>query len=398
MKSPKLSHFLIIPVFLVSLPAHADFGNWFVANKRISNVLNTPAKKISYRFTCQENMSLSAAAVFCMESVHSPAYLVSLQEDEGGNPSGTILTSYNFIPQARSWATIPLSIVPLIKGKVYHLVLEPDMLRGGGHPVAVIGSSNYASFLTTDVLNQMHPNDGSPDPKANSLFFEDGKWRELNQEPVYAIFGLGFKSQGNPYDDPGIRPIYGNLLQGQTLHFHCGYTAKALAFKVKKQGNPTAPLKFSVLVNDYHAHKCTPIYTSVALDPGKTPTDFQWVTIGMPPQIASLFRAECWFFVFQSDSGRKSKNTPGCEDCYLMTDLGNSGGLANAADLTFDGGPHLSRAVYSVDGGNPFHWIDEFERDANVGVIGPSCPPSYPREFNPIPIPIPLEDEPRFEP
>jgi len=110
------------------------------------------------------------------------------------------------------------------------------------------------------------------------------------------------------------------------------------------------------------------------------------------------FRAECWFFVFQSDSGRSSNNAPGCEDCYVISDAGNSGGLAAVADLTFDGGPHRSREVYSMDGGNPLHWIDEFERDANIAVSIPSGPDSEPNEVNPIPVPLPLGDEPRFQP
>jgi hypothetical protein len=272
------------------------------------------------------------------------------------------------------------------------------MLRGGGHPVAVIGDSNHASFLTTDVLNHMHPNDGSLDPQSNSLFFENGKWRELNQEPVYAIFGIGDKSQGNPYDDPSIRPIYGKTLQGEALHFHCGGNVKTLAFRVKKEGHPAAPLKYSILINDFSKHKCLPYCTGVASLPDQTSSQFQWVTVGFPVTMTNNFRAECWFFVFQSDSGRSSNNKSGCEDCYAISDTGNSGGLAGAADLTFDGGPHRSREVHSEDGGNPLHWIDEFERDANIIVGIPTCPDSEPDEVKPIPTPLFLGDEPRFAP
>jgi len=388
----------IILFLFVNLVAHADFGNWFVANKRLSIALDSSEKLISYRFTCQEDMSLSAFALYCSEAIHPPGYMVSLQEDKGGLPSGVALASSTYVPRAQSWSVIHLDPVPLLTGKVYHLVVRHDRLRGGGHPVGLIGPSNYSSFLTTDVLNHLHPNNGSPDPQSNTLLFEKGAWKLMNQEPVYAIYGVGSKYQGNPYDDPGVRPIFGKTLQGQVLHFHCAYTAQALAFRVRKQGNPASPLNYQILVNDYRAHKCTPFYSSTAFAPNQVSSNFQWVTVGLPPQIQKLFRAECWYFVFQTDSGRASKDPPGCEDCYVLSDEGNSGGLANASDLTFDGGPHLSRATCSVDGGDPFHWIDEFERDANVGAIGPTCPPSNSAVFNPIPTPIFLGNEPRFDP
>jgi hypothetical protein len=404
MRILKVILFFIFFIFFGIYPAGADFGNWFVANKRLATPLDSPNKKLSYRFTCQDDLSLIAAAAFCVDAVKSPAYLISLQVDEKGIPSGTPLTSNSYIPSAQKWTTIPLGATPLLKGKIYHLVIEPDILRGGGHPVGVVGSSNYSSFLSTDVLNHMHPNNGSPDMVADTLLYENGKWKELNQEPVYTIFGSGFEGQGNPYDSPGLRPIYGNpkdkarqVLQGQSLHFHCGFPASSLTFRVKKQGNPTSPLNYFILKNQFNLHKDTPVYKSIALTPDKAPSEFQWVTIGFQNDAFSNFSPECWFFVFQTDSGRSSQNPPGCEDCYLISDVGNSGGLAGAADFTFDGGPHLSRAVYSTDSGDPFHWMDDFERDANIGVIGHSCPNLGAMEFQPIPTPLPLNYDRRFQ-
>jgi hypothetical protein len=145
-----------------------------------------------------------------------------------------------------------------------------------------------------------------------------------------------------------------------------------------------------ILKNEFHIHKTYIMHTAVALTPEQAPSAFQWVTIGFDDKRVSDFSPECWFLVFQTDSGRPSKNSPGCEDCYLLSDVGNSGGLAAAADLTFDGGPHLSRAVYSTDGGNTSDWMDEFERDANVGAIGPVCPPLVQNEFPALPTPLPL--------
>ena len=388
----------LLVAFLLVSSAKADFGNWFVANKRLSTTLDSPTKKLSYRFTCQENMTLSAIAVYFLEALTPcPSYQLSLQEDEKSFPTGTPLSSCSYVPQGHTWSTLPMDAATLIKGKVYHIVLEVDMMRGGGHPVGSIGSSNQASFLSTDVLNHMHPNDGSPDPKANTLFYDGSKWKTLDQEPVYALYGVGSKFQGDPYDDPGARPIYGKVLQGQSLHFHCGYTGKALAFRIRKRGDPST-LKYQILVNDYKNHSCKPLCPAVLVPHDQVASNFQWVTVGIPDDVQRLFRSECWFFVFQTDSGRPAKNEDGCEDCYLLSDLGNSGGPAKAADLTFDGGPHLSRAVLFNDASDLTRWLDQFERDSNVGVLGPPCPVENPQEVPPIPTPLFLENEPRHEP
>lgn len=381
--------------------AWSDFGNWFVVNRRLSTPLATSDKKISYRFTCQADMNLTAVAYYCVDAVKPPAYLVSVQEDNDGIPSGIALTSSSCIPRPQSWCTVPLDSVPLIKDKVYHLVLEQDVNRGGDHPVGTIGPDNWASFLSTDVLNHFHPNDGSPDPNTNVLSCEKDHWTILNQEPVYALYGAGSQLQGNPYDNPGLRPIYGNgdpkdkvhqVLQGEALHFHCGTLSSAFAIRVTKKGNPKYPLNYMILKNNFQIHKTYPVHTAVALTPDQAPASFQWVTIGFDNRNVSNFSPECWFLVFQTDSGHPSKNEPGCDDCYVISDAGNSGGLAEAANLTFDGGPHLSRAVYSTDGGSSSGWIDEFERDMNIGAIGPVCPSFPQRAFPVLPTPPPLMD------
>jgi hypothetical protein len=392
---------ILISIIAISTAAHADFGNWFVANKRISTSLDSSEKKISYRFTCQENMDLIAASVYCFEAAAPPGYRISLQDNNAGQPSGIPLAFSTYIPLPQSWSTIPLQSVPMVKGKIYHLVLEHDAKRGGDHTVGLIGLSNYASFLSTDILNHLHPNNGSPDPETNVLLYDGHQWKELNQEPVYAIYGKGAQFQGNPYDHPGFRPIYGDdgsgdkshqVLQGESLHFHCGFAATSLAIRVRKQGNPKHPLNYLILKNLFLEHKTIPIHKAVALTPSQASSDFQWVTVGFDDKGSSNFSPECWFLALQTDSGRASQDSPGCEDCYLLSNVGNSGGLADAANLTFDGGPHLSRIVYSTDGGSPFHWLDLFESDANLGAIGPSCPVPSQREFPPLPTPLPLVD------
>jgi hypothetical protein len=64
--------------------------------------------------------------------------------------------------------------------------------------------------------------------------------------------------------------------------------------------------------------------------------------------------------------------------------------LARADDLGFDGGPHLSREIYNLLNGSPLKWQDAFERDANVGALGPLCPEVPGFQPRPIPTPLPL--------
>lgn len=398
MKFLKPFSFQFLFLFLWTSSAMGDFGNRFVADQGLAVVLNSPALKISFRFTCQDDMSLTAASVYCLDALAPPAYLVSLQGDMNGFPSGISLASSRYTPRAKSWSTIPLGSALMLKGKVYHLVVESDLLGGGHHPVAVVDSIHFASLLSTDILNHLHPIDQSPDPAANTLLFEKEKWRTLDQEPVYAVYGTGSHFQGNPYDDPKVLPIFGKTLQGQVLHFHCGYPAKALAFRLRKVGNPTAPLKYQILAHNYKSHVCRVLTSGTFLGPEQSPSLFKWVTFGGLIPEASTFPAECYYFVLQTDSGHESKAKGACENCYELSSVGHSGGLAQGSDLTFDGGAHNSRATCSMDGGNPAHWIDDFERDANIVAIGPVCPVSESRAFDPLPTPVPLPNEPRYTP
>jgi len=126
-----------------------------------------------------------------------------------------------------------------------------------------------------------------------------------------------------------------------------------------------------------------------ALRPEQVTAQFRWVTIGLNPKDGPRdFPPECRYVVFQTNSGRGIESAPGCEDCYLISDVGNSGGVAGGSELTFDGGAHLSRSVYSADGWKT--WIDEFERDSHVVILGPvpNLSPNQPVEAIPTPLPV----------
>jgi hypothetical protein len=55
--------------------------------------------------------------------------------------------------------------------------------------------------------------------------------------------------------------------------------------------------------------------------------------------------------------------------------------------MTFDSGAHRSRETFSIDGGAT--WIDRFERDANVVIIGDLGATGESPELGDIPTPEP---------
>lgn len=383
--------------------ALADTGCHFVVNSRLSTAINGPDQKVSFRFTCREDMSLTSLSVHCEKALEPPAYKLSIQEDKGGRPSGISLGHGSVSPKAAGWASVPLNGIPLFSGKVYHLVIEPNLLRGGQHPVGTVGERNFASFSYTDMLNPFDPQDEKADKALNVLLYEKGGWKAQNRSPLYALYGSGQRLQGNPYDDFQLRPIHGNgtpgqpaddVLQGEVLHPHCGLNPKGFVVRVRKEGNPGAPLNYRVYSHEYLKHQANLAYSGQAAVAGQVTSSFRWVTIGIKGDVSQSFPPECRYVVFQTDAGYKDTSASGCKDCYVISDVANSGGLGEAADLTYDGGAHLSRATYSTDGGA--HWVDEFERDANVVILGPDCPPGFSSPGTgvaPLPTPAPLLKE-----
>jgi hypothetical protein len=398
MKLSKYFIFLAVVSLLAGRSAYGDFGCHFIVDSRLTYSLDAPQKKLSFRFTCQQDIGLMAASVYCEKALNSPAYLLSIREDVGGMPSTEILGETSIIPKTGTWATLPMPNVSLSAGKVYHLVLEWDSNRGGVHQVGVIGPRNCASFAFTDKPNHLNPFDETKDPALEMLAWEDGAWKVLGHQPLYALHGGGQTRQGDPYDSPMEMPIHGNgtpgdekddLLQGEALHPHCNIPATGFVIRVKKVGHPTAPLNYRVYSNDYMKHVTQFSYSGKALEPGQVGTDYQWVTVGFgPTRKVRNFEDQCTYIAFQTDSGKATSGPPGCEDCYVLSGATNSGNLSGASELSFDGGAHLSRAAFSRDGGATFQ--DEFEGDANVVLLGPDCHEKEDNVLVPIPAPSPL--------
>lgn len=391
-KNPLLSSLLC---FFAPFLLWADFGVHSIQDSYLSVDLNDPSVQVSFRFTCGQDMDLVGASFFCGDVKGSPSLELSLHEDRNGRPNENDLGNNRIVPKTSSWNTVPLDHIPLIAGRTYHLVLRPDRMRGGHHPVSPVDTDHHASIVYGNLLNPIDPQGETTDKKLNVLVLTKDKWRTTDHQPLYALSGSGGRAQGNPYDLIGQRPVHGNgtpndpsddLLQSECLHPHYGMNATGIMVRVRKQGNPSAPLNYQVYVNQFQQHTTLLAFKGKAFDPGKVKKDFEWLSFPFAKEDhPQSFPPECRYIVFQTDSGRASTGSPGCEDCYVISDLGTSPGLPYGEDLTFDGGAHLSRAAFSADGGKT--WIDEFARDANVVLVGPESP--IPSLAPPGPIPTP---------
>jgi hypothetical protein len=390
------SFVLFFSAFLLTQTLFADYGPSFIADKKSLHPLDGPGQKLSMKFSCRQDMNVLGVSVHCDKTVDPPAYLVGLHPDEKGLPSSKALGSFSFIPRADGWNTLPLNNIPLKEGRTYHLVLEWDAHRGGHHhKVGRIGPTHYAAFSSTDPWQGTHPRDGAKDPASGVLLFDGKKWKELSLQPLYALHGAGTGTQGNPYNDPGERPIHGNdtpknpdddVLQGEALHPHAGMSPKGFKVRVRKKGNPSHPLHYRVHSIQYLKGQTSKVFSGLAFGPERVGTSYRWLTVLFDPKDQpQSFPPECRAIAFQTNSGR-SDGKGSCDDCYLVSDVGSTGGLPGADFLSFDGGAHLSRATSSNDGGKT--WSDEFERDAHVVLLGPHIPPE-PKPVPPIPTPLP---------
>jgi hypothetical protein len=382
---------LVFSIFIFgSSKSRADFGFDFVGNRRVPLTLDSPEARLSLRFTCRQDIALYAASVFCLEAKQSPGYRLILEADAHGQPSGITLSCSSFVPAGKTWATLPMDGVSLRKGSVYHLVLQADINRGGIHKIQSCDKDHWASFVATDVENHFLPADSAMDPSQAVLMGKGKRLEDQGVQGVYALFGSGGAVSGNPFDDPGCRPIYkgekGLLWQAEALHPHCGTNATAFKIRIKKQGQPGADLVYKIYRIDFLVHQTTMIVSGTAQTASRAPADWQWVHVPFPSKMQS-FAPECTYFALGSESGQAAEEAPGCKDCYLLSDMGVSPVLAEAAVLTFDGGPHLSRAASSWEAKN---WGDEFERDANIVLLADPCARQPIPEPPVFPTPAPL--------
>ncbi|MES2201620.1 MAG: hypothetical protein V4498_05160 [candidate division FCPU426 bacterium] len=352
---------VILCLLLLNASLRADYGSAFIVDKAKPVRLERADQKIAYRFTAQYGGFLSTASVFCSEA-QDPLYTkVSLYADFKGKPKGAALREAYFVPNPGAWSSLSMEGVSLTQGAVYHLVLEADIQRGGGHVVDLPASARWAAFGASSPLNHMVLASGEKDPASDTLFFDGKKWKALGLQPVFFLRHGSGQVEGDPADRPLVLPIDAKNQQAQVLHFSCDYLPKKIKLRLRRLGSGDEPLRFRLLENLYLEHRMAETSRGQI---AATAVGREWSWVELPfDNGKKALHTECYYVAFSSDAA--------AGEGYELSAMQASAGLQQGADATFDAGAHRSRASSSEDG---ILWKDRFEADANVILTGPSCP------------------------
>ncbi len=381
---------LLLATLLFSAPqVRADFGLAWAAHSSAGLRMDSPEASFSIRFTSLRDQQLRLASLYCLSSSNAPSYLLSLQEDKRGLPSGRPLAVASWVPAGSSWGSLVFEGITLKKGSVYHAVVEFDSLRGGGHPVGTISPGNYAVFAALSPATQTLPLDGGKDMALALLSRgKHGPWKDTGLTPVFMLRGADGLLQGQSYGETIAWPVYAGLAQAQVLHFNCGSTVSAIRVRVRKLGKPSAPLRLQIHKHDYHAHKVFQLYEADLAQASDLSSQWSWREFSLPEAAPRNVAPECYYFSLTTDSGLAESGQ--CADCYQVSGLKTWPGAPGSQDLTFDAGAHRSRAA-SRPGKSP--WRDDFDADLNLMAVGTACE-ARERDLSmePLPTPAPLRD------
>ena len=361
----------------------ADFGLTQVIQNSQTLSLKQNQDAFAILFEAPENLELRSLALRFEEVKGSPSLALNIYETHKGKAGDKAIAVSSLVPSGYAWAVFHFEAANLIQGKKYYLVLQADTHRGGHHAVDSLDKNKSASFAAQSEQNS----------KPYKILEKKGdNWIPLNLSPVFILHADKDRLYGSSYTQSGAVSIHGNgtpeqleddLWQAQALHFKCGSSADYLRLRVRKRGNPQQDLNLEVFKHDYAKHKVSSLHKTVAVKTSEASQEWSWQRVKLSPAAPFPLSPVCHYFAFHSAAGRADEKE-GCQDCWQISYSQTQTGVQGAADLTFDGGAHRSRAASSTQGK---HWEDFFERDLNVVIEGVQCPENS--NVNTLPLPTP---------
>jgi hypothetical protein len=175
-------------------------GGWYGASTYLLAYfpLVNGSDEAGFRFTAQTTGSISEAQLNFPSVTGNPAYLIGLEDDATGLPSGALLAPGTSFAPVTGWNDIVFTNpVNVTAGNVYHLVVEWDPSS------AALGDSNAATLeLGSHPDYLLYPQNGAPDLQLAVDENTGGGWVDLPQEPVFMVNVSGTWS-GNPYSTVG---------------------------------------------------------------------------------------------------------------------------------------------------------------------------------------------------
>jgi hypothetical protein len=364
--------------FLIT--GNSGAGNLYVVTGSQGIAINSASVQMAYRFTVQSLTILADAQVYVTALSNPPSYVLALQQDNAGKPSGTDVISQSFTPTAVGWTTVNFSTAAtLIPGNAYHIIVR----FGSG----TISANQYAAFGATTPLDQIYPLTGSSDPNANVLTNASGGWNPMSLNPVY-ILGTGgapFVYEGEPYAVNLVKNIDGGAgatsnadwVSEKFIYTSATSTLMGGARVILQTvGSPSAPV--SCLLTDETSSAVT--VASGVVTVSSVAAAFNWVNVSLVPAF-SFSQNHTYRLAFFTGSGSPGANS-------YQTSVGNTAaGNSIQTDLTFGGSVNGFLST-SIGGAT---WTDDVQSDLAFDFVpaAPTATPTPVVSLTAIPSPTP---------
>ncbi len=351
----------VLAIFLLlGASAQADFGLSSTTQALAPVTLDDPAAAAAVSFTLDQDMEARALAVH-VDHVHlAPSYLLSLHRQSKGRPGELLASAGGVVPAGAGWMLAQLDGLALGRGEELSLVITPDLLRGGAHPVDQPSASRFAAFSMAAV---------DPAPLKSQAWIKNNKtWIKAPGAPLWAVLGRGKRISGSAWLKDLSLGISPGRSRAQVIHFPCGTKPRALRARLRIQGSPSSPLMLRVYKHDYHAHKVNLLWERPLAQPADLKPEWSWHELPFPAD-AESFPPDCHYFSLESASGTP-EDAGACSDCYQVSGAIVAEGLELAQELSWFGGAHRDRLSTSKDGK---HWVDDYAADLDLVLAGDPC-------------------------
>ncbi len=216
------------------------YGNQYTKSTGLYFGFNQTNQQVAERFTMLNPTNQVTTLYFTTQVVGTSAqYLVGLQTDNAGIPSGTWVTGPVTTTLTGLWTTVPVTPATLNQNQVYHIVIQ--------YYSGTMDAMDYTQWSFDSTLNGLIPLNQTIDPQLNYLTYSGGSWTVGGGTP---IFGLGFSDSsfyGNPYDSGGELQIFGNDQGGQNFIPSTPVTFDTVGAFIYKIGTPVDDVRYYIV-------------------------------------------------------------------------------------------------------------------------------------------------------
>ncbi len=133
--------------------------------------------------------------------------------------------------------------VPIQKGKVYNIVIEPaENITNDKISILTYMSNGFAQPFNND-----NPDIVWHDSMMNVLFYDGNGWREENKWPIFDVGYSDNRSEGQPYSLAAPWVIHNKVYVGQEFLPSSDYRIGKIAFVVSLKGEPKDKLYYEII-------------------------------------------------------------------------------------------------------------------------------------------------------